>query len=104
MSKKYISLDYEGYITGWSDIAIDGWIEVEENEHYGRLGYVKYINGNFVIDQDKLAELSTEPVSEIEVLKQENQELKERIDMTEAALLEVTDMLLNHELGGESNV
>lgn len=49
------------------------------------------------------AVIDPEP-SEIELLRQENKELSERIDLTEAALLEVTDMLLNHELGGESNV
>ncbi len=107
MKNYYVTVDAAGYIDNWCVVVMDGYTKIKADDAlFGRLGCVKVVGDVAVLDSEKQKELSEiEPIpNELELLKQENQELKERIDMTELALLEVTDMLLNHELGGESNV
>lgn len=95
LDKKYFSIDNDNYVTGWSDTPIEGFIESLSNEFYGVLGYLKFENGHFEIDEKKREELSHLPKTDIDILQQENEALKQRLDMSEASQLEALDMLFD---------
>ena len=97
MFKKFALVASDGYVSSWSDLKIENYVEVQcDQSTYLKLGFVQVIDGVAVLDEQKQQELlhESEKPSDLEQLKQENEELRQRIDMSEEALLELSDMFL----------
>lgn len=106
MKKYYVEINSDGYIDSWSTVkSNDSMILVEAEESlFGILGCVKYNNGNLVLDAEKREELikKNNQLSETELLKKENEELKaqmnqtkEDVTNTQIALTEVFELIEN---------
>lgn len=103
MEKVNVTLDSQGFINCWTYSAGSGFIEIlSEPDLVGLLDCVEVIDGTAVINVKKQQELINEksPLSEIEQLKEENQEMNLRQDMLEEVILELGDMVLADTLGG----
>lgn len=105
MKTVYVTLDSQGFIDCWSHSVGSEFIGILSDEKLiGLLDCVVVIAGVAVIDEKKQQELINEkpPLSEIEQLQEENQEMKLRQAMLEEVILELGDLVLADTLGGGS--
>lgn len=104
--KLWIEIDENNRLTGYSSTSVERFFEVEIEEEPTNLGEWKYSGGQLVYDPDGYVppEIPDEP-SVLEEIKEENAELRQRMDLSDDALLELADLVLsvqNPELkGGE---
>lgn len=101
MQKKFITLNPEKYVNGWSDIPLAGFTEIQANkELIGVLDCVKVNDGIAVLDKGKQQELINIPeqFTEMEQLQQENKELKDELKATNKAVLEISDYVFSREV------
>ncbi|WP_139243609.1 hypothetical protein, partial [Enterococcus gilvus] len=82
----------------WSNVENDSYIEIDTEEQlFGLIGCVKVENGKALLDEEKYKQQIEElnGLTELEKLKAENEELRQRVDMSDEALLELADMVLS---------
>lgn len=100
--KAYVEVR-NGYVDSWSTMPLENYQEIEADESIiGLLECVRIENGVAVVDEEKRKQLVEElsAPTEIERLKQENEELRQRVDMSDEALLELADMILATTMKG----
>lgn len=109
-NKAYVQIDNENYIVSWSTVPCDNHIEIElvDKTLFGALDYIQLIDNQLTIDEGKkhslLEDNALDKLTDIEKLQKENDELKNRLDMSESSQLETLDMLFaiqNQLKGGD---
>lgn len=87
MEKKEIWIpDVVGRVQHFEFSELDGLVKVEVDEYPGVITDFVYDGEVLKYDPEK---------SEIDQLKKENEELRQRVDMSDEALLELADMVLS---------
>ncbi len=89
----WVSVNTDGFLTGYSLSEMPDMVEVDvENEPIDFSNW-RLVNNQLIHDPEN-APIVEEPISEVEKLKKENEELRQRVDMSDEALLELADMVL----------
>lgn len=86
--------DELGYLKGYSIIPQETMIEVEADREPTDFTNWRY-DGKKLIHDPENAPAVEESLTETEQLKKENEELRQREDMSDEALLELADMVLS---------
>ncbi|MDT2546769.1 hypothetical protein [Enterococcus raffinosus] len=90
----WVSVNTDGFLTGYSLSEMPDMVEVDvENEPIDFSNW--RLTNNQLIHDPENAPIVEEPISEVEKLKKENEELRQRVDMSDEALLELADMVLS---------
>ena len=92
----------DGYLDGWSTTPShtenEHSVVVEKDHEVLRVPEVfKFVDGELIKDEERqrqLIEDFQEPISEIELLKKENEALREEIDMNAMAFMEFAEMVM----------
>lgn len=92
--KIWVTVNENGYLDSYSMTKQKNQQEVEITEELKDFTNWKLIGTELVYDP-KNAPVIEEGLTEIEQLKQENEELRQRADITDEALLEIADMVLD---------
>lgn len=95
--KAFVEINND-YVDSWSNVGNDSYTEIDTEEQlFGLIGCVKIENGKAVLDDEKYKQQIEElnGPTELEKLKSENEELRQRVDMSDEALLELADMVLS---------
>lgn len=92
--KLWITVNEDGYLDGYSKTEQENQQVVEVETEPVDFTNWKLV-GSQLIHDPKNAPVIEETPTELEQLKQENEELRQRQDMSDEAVLELADMVLN---------
>lgn len=99
MENYYVKCEHN-VIMAWSHQEVEGYEYItSDSELFGILDCVRVEEGTAYMDEELKAQLANvvQDKSEIELLKEENEELRVRQEMTESTVLELADMILGGE-------
>lgn len=91
--KIWVSIDKNGFLDGYSSSEQSEMIEVTVEQEPLDFTNWKLVGTKLVHDPDNAPVIEEGP-TEVERLKQENEELRQRQDMSDEAVLELADMVL----------
>lgn len=92
--KLWITVDKNDFLNSYSLVKQKGQFEIEVETEPIDFTNWKLV-GTQLVHDPKNAPVIEEAPSELEQLKQENEELRQRQDMSDEAVLELADMILN---------
>ena len=92
--KIWVSVDKNGFLDGYSFTEQENMTEVTVNKEPYDFTNWKLEETKLVHDPDNAPKFEQE-LTETERLKKENEELRQRVDMSDEALLELADMVLS---------
>lgn len=92
--KLWITVDRDNFLDSYSLVKQKGQVEIEVETEPIDFTNWKLV-GSQLIHDPKNAPVIEETPTELEQLKQENEELRQRQDMSDEAVLELADMILN---------
>lgn len=97
--KLWVTINEDGYLDSYSKTAQENQQEVEVETEPIDFTNWKLV-GTQLVHDPKNAPVIKEAPSELEQLKQENEELRQRQDMSDEALLQLADMVLTATMKG----